>query len=140
MLFGLNRFNVDLNIKGNNPLSKIILKCASYTTRIEFVYSDSLTYGYCFNCSTYVKNFTLDMFNKELFSLGYNTGGIIDTLEICARDLTTLVVTCMIGCDTGRPINAKFYFKNYNIVSFIGSFNSNYNSLAQFGVQYVVIN
>ena len=120
---------------------KIILKCAThFTTRIEFVYSNSQTFGYCYSCSTYVKNFTLDFSNKELFSIGFSAGGVIDTLEICARDLNNSLITCMKGCDTGRPITSKFYFTNFNIVSFIGSFNSNFNSLVQFGVQYVVIN
>ena len=78
-----------------------------------------------------LSNFTLDMKNKILFSLGYNVGGIIHTLEICARGLTTSAVTCLIGCDTTRAINGKFYFTNYNTVSFIGSFNSIYDSLGE---------
>jgi hypothetical protein len=127
-------------LNGNNELSKINLKCTSYTRRIEFVYSDSQTFGFCYNCSTYVKNFTIDMINKQLFSLGYNTGAIIDSLEICVKDETTSAVTCMIGCDTTKPIIKRFYFTNYNIISFVGSFNSNYNSLAEFGVQYIEIN
>lgn len=139
---GLNPFKANLTINGNNPLSKIILRCASYTTRIEFVYSDSQTFGYCYSCSGFVKNYSLDMSNKELFSLGLNGGAnlIIDTLEICVKDLTTLAITCMKGCDASRTINIKYYFQNYNIISFIGSFDGSFNSLAKFGVQYTVIN
>ena len=134
---------MDLNINGNNPLSKIMLKCAtSFTTRIEFVYSDSQTFGYCYNCSTvaYVKNFTLDMINKDLVSIGYGYGAVIDAIEICVKDIQTSVVKCMKGCSTTFTISKRNYFTNYNIVSFIGSFDKVLNSLLNFGVQYVVVN
>ncbi len=127
-------------------MNKIILKCAaSYTTRIEFVYSDSQTFGYCYDCSlstTYVKNFTLAMSNKELYSLGFQSGlnVIIDALEICVKDQTTSDVTCMKGCDTTRIIDKKYFFNDYNVVSFVGFFDPNFNSLAHFGLQYLSIN
>ena len=91
----------------------------------------------------YVKNFTLDILNKELISVGFNDAGanvIIDTLELCVRDLKTFSITCMKGCDQTRIANRKYYFTNYKILSFIGSFDKSYNSLAKFGLQYVVIN
>ena len=87
----------------------------------------------------YVKNFTLDILNKDLISVGFNDVGgnvIIDTLELCVRDLKTFSITCMKGCDQTRKANRKYNFTNCKILSFIGSFDK----LAKFRLQYVVIN
>ena len=82
------------------------------------------------------------MSNKELYSLGFQSGlnVIIDALEICVKDQATSDVTCMKGCSTTFTISKRNYFTNYNIVSFIGSFDKYLNSLLNFGVEYVVVN
>ena len=80
------------------------------------------------------------MLNKDVYSFAHSSGGIIDLLEICVKDSTTLAITCMKGCDTSRTLTNKYY-NITNVISFVGSFDKLYNSsLANFGVRYVLIN
>jgi hypothetical protein len=135
---GYKPFSTNLTINGNNPLSKIILKCNGFMKQIDFVYANSQKFSFNVYPTTILTQYTIDLANKEIISIGHWSGDIIDMLEFCTRDLTTSAITCTKGCTTDKIPDEEFDF--YEIVAFTGDFNSGfYNSLATFGFQYIGI-
>ena len=129
---------INTTLNGNIPLSKIILKCSYFTNQIDFVYANSQTFSFNIYPTTFTEEYTINLINKEIISIGHVSGEIIDTLQFCTRDLTTYIITCTKGCITDKIPNEEFDF--YEIVAFTGDFNWGfYNALATFGFHYIGI-
>ena len=137
-LGGSNQFSVNLTINDNNPLSRIVLNCNQFLQQIDFVYADYQVFSFNVITTSFTNQYTIDLINKEIISIGYCNGEIMDLLEFCTRDLTTNVITCTRGCYIGCPMITKFDL--YEIIGFTGDFNSGfYKALAKFGFYYIGI-
>ena len=78
------------------------------------------------------------MDNKDIVSIGYSAGNILDMLEFCVRDLTSSVITCTKGCDTVR-VSTKVAYP-LDVISFSGDFDNNFYSLTTFSFEYYLLN
>ena len=127
-----------MTINDNNFLSKIILKCNQFINQIDFVYADYQTISLNYGTTSFITQYTIDLVNKEIVSIGHWSAGVIDMLEFCTRDLTTRAVTCTKGCVQVIPNKIYQIFDFYEIVAFTGDWGAA-NALTTFGIKYIVI-
>ncbi len=130
-----------MTINDNNFLSKIILKCNAFINQIDFVYADYQTISLNYGTTSFITQYTIDFVNKEIVSIGHWSGGVIDMLEFCTRDLTTRAITCTKGCTEKIPNKIYQIFDFYEIVAFTVDWGwwANAYAVTTFGIKYIVI-
>ena len=103
---------------------------------MDFVYKNGSVFLTGFTGS---QTATLDLTNKQMYSITSFCGDICDTIKLCTIDLVTSEIACIITGISGNPLSLFADISEYCVYGFYGDFKTHLgdNCINSLGIFYL---